>query len=132
MHRFVLLYHDCPPGFIKPSHWDFMLEADGVLKTWELRELPLSWHETLGQTQSGVNRAVVATQLADHRRDYLTYEGPLTENRGNVTRIAEGTFLEGEVNDSSLTVTLFSPTVRGVVVLIRIAETDEWQLTAGD
>ena len=43
MPRFVLLHHECPPGYVKPSHWDFMLEFGDVLWTWELRELPAGW-----------------------------------------------------------------------------------------
>lgn len=33
---------------------------------------------------------LVAEKIADHRPHYLTYEGPLTENRGSVKRLARG------------------------------------------
>ena len=35
-------------------------------------------------------RHLTAERLADHRRVYLTYEGPVSEERGHVTRVAEG------------------------------------------
>lgn len=31
-----------------------------------------------------------AERLADHRREYLTYEGPVSGGRGRVRRVAEG------------------------------------------
>jgi hypothetical protein len=139
MPRFVLLYHECPPGFIKPSHgftkpshWDFMLEADGVLKTWELRELPLSWQKALNTAKAQENRTVVATRLGDHRLEYLTYEGFLTDNRGSVTRVAKGTFHEIKDADNCLTVALQGQTIQGTAILNRIAETNEWHLSTAD
>lgn len=132
MPRFALLYHECPPGFIKPSHWDFMLEADGVLQTWELRELPHSWQQALRPEESQENRAVVATRLADHRLEYLTFEGRLTENRGRVTRVAQGTYHEISASDNCVTISLQGQIIQGTTILNRIAETNEWQLNSAD
>ena len=58
MPRFVILEHDHPE-----RHWDLMLEANGVLRTWRLHAAP-----ELGNT-------VVATPSFDHRLAYLDYEG---------------------------------------------------------
>ena len=132
MRRFVLLYHECPSGFIKPSHWDFMLEADGVLKTWELRELPRSWQKALRTKETREGRTVVATRLADHRLDYLTFEGSLTKNRGSVTRVAQGTFHEIKDDDNCLTVALHGQTIQGTAILEQITETNEWHLSTAD
>jgi len=94
--RFVLLRHECPAEFEKPSHWDFMLERDGVLMTWELRQLPRCWSAAL-HVESPVSPTVPATRLADHRLDYLDYEGPLSDDRGSVRRVDYGTYnLMGE------------------------------------
>ncbi len=35
-------------------------------------------------------RQVEAERIADHRPFYLTYEGPVSQGRGTVTRLAEG------------------------------------------
>lgn len=78
MPRFVILAHDHP--FL---HWDLMLEAGGVLQTWRLAQPP-----ELGRT-------IDATALADHRVMYLDYEGPVSGNRGSVTRWDAGEFNEG-------------------------------------
>ena len=90
MPRFVLLRHQCPPGYEKPSHWDFMLEADGGLRTWELRELPSAWAALLGETSGSF--VVKATPLPDHRLAYLDFEGPLSGDRGSVHRCDGGTY----------------------------------------
>ena len=84
MPRFVLLYHDCPPHLDKPSHWDFMLEDEDVLLTWALAQ-----HPTALEAEGS---PIVAAQLADHRLAYLDYEGPVSGNRGHVTRVDAGTF----------------------------------------
>jgi hypothetical protein len=123
MPRFVLLRHECPPGFAKPSHWDFMLEADGVLLTWELRELPAAWDGT------GLD-SVNATWLPDHRLAYLDYEGPVSGDRGDVRRVAAGTFELLEQNEQRIGATFDSSTIRGTIELTRT--TDNWQLRVTD
>ena len=73
--RFVVLRHD---GY-GPTHFDLMFEmAPGSkLATWRADHWPLLDNSRV-------------TALSDHRADYLTYEGPLTNNRGSVTRITTG------------------------------------------
>jgi hypothetical protein len=85
MQRFVLLRHDCPPAFGKPSHWDLMLERDGALMTWNLPTLPEAWQAAAGN-RSDVPIELTAERLADHRIAYLDYEGPVSGNRGRVAR----------------------------------------------
>ena len=71
--RFVILKHDSP--FV---HWDFMLQRGDVLATWRLLAVPelKAW--------------LPAERLADHRTDYLDYEGPVSGNRGTVKRVMAG------------------------------------------
>ena len=77
MMRYVVLRHE---GVTDP-HFDLMLEREegGVLATWRTPVWPLENKTEL-------------TSLPDHRRDYLTYEGPLSAGRGHVSRVAQGTF----------------------------------------
>lgn len=74
--RYVVLRHS---GVDEP-HFDFLFEtADGSpLVTFRLAEWPIS-------------EPVEAIQLKDHRRAYLTFEGPIPGDRGRVDRMAEGT-----------------------------------------
>ena len=79
MPRYAILAHDWPT-----PHFDLLLEADGVLKSWRLLARP-----TPGTT-------VPATPTADHRLHYLDYEGPVSGNCGTVTRVASGEY-EGDI-----------------------------------
>ncbi|MCS7047501.1 MAG: hypothetical protein NZO58_14185, partial [Gemmataceae bacterium] len=74
MPRYVILEHDHPA-----LHWDFMLERGDVLRTWRLPAPP-----SIGK--------IAAQALADHRRAYLDYEGPVSGNRGTVRRWDAGTY----------------------------------------
>ena len=64
MLRFVLLKHTLPEESPRATHWDFMLEREGVLRTWALEAEPTSGLE------------ISAEQLPDHRLAYHDYEGP--------------------------------------------------------
>ena len=72
---YVVLHHS---GHGAP-HFDLMVErpdADG-LATWRLP----TWPPT---------GPIAAVALADHRRHYLTHEGPVSGGRGTVRRVASG------------------------------------------
>ena len=128
MPRFVLLNHECPLGSAKPSHWDFMLEADGVLWTWELLALPAPWLVTIGETASGAHEFVIATRLADHRLAYLDFEGPLTGNRGHVTRVASGEFEILEHTPQRLVIRLADKSLPGTIELAETKQLGQWIL----
>lgn len=62
-----------------------MLEHRGVLITWELPTLAF---DTLPATFEQLR----IQRLADHRIAYLTYEGPVSSDRGTVTQVDSGAF----------------------------------------
>ena len=74
MPRFVVLHHDFPAGHARRPHWDLMLEWGQSLRTWAVASEP------------GGAIEIEAEALPDHRLAYLDYEGPLSGNRGSVTR----------------------------------------------
>jgi hypothetical protein len=73
--RYVVLRHEGVPD----PHFDLMFETSpgSPLATWRSPAWPIAEDMPL-------------TPLADHRRDYLTYEGPVSGGRGSVRRVAEG------------------------------------------
>lgn len=73
MMRFALLAHDFPT-----PHWDLLLEAGPACRTWRILTDP---------TQPG---PYPAKPLPDHRLHYLTYEGPVSGDRGSVKRVDSG------------------------------------------
>ncbi len=80
MPRFVVLRHEMPAGPCAGVHWDLMLESAGRLRTWALAKEPAETGE------------IAAQALGDHRLDYLEYEGPVSGDRGTVTRWDSGQY----------------------------------------
>lgn len=102
---FVILRHTLPAHADRPSHWDLMLATDesGPLWTWELLEEPV-----MGQSQW-------ARRLPDHRREYLFYEGPVSNDRGAVQRWEQGELVWCQRSDMSMAAEL-----HGVVLVARV------------
>lgn len=109
MPRFVILEHDHPM-----LHWDLMLEAGLVLRTWRLAAPP-----RCGQ-------AITATAVFDHRLHYLDYEGPISGGRGRVVRWERGTFAGHVQSESPIVVSLQGEQLHGVLRLEQI-EGDSWR-----
>jgi len=86
MAAYVVLHHRIDPSDSMPgreTHFDWMFDNGRSLWTWATEPLPNV--ETVGP--------VPAIRLADHRRDYLEYQGTLTGNRGEVSRVEAGDFV---------------------------------------
>ena len=107
MPRFVILEHDHPH-----LHWDLMLEAGPVLRTWRLHAPPLP------------GQSVAATPSLDHRLVYLDYEGPISGGRGTVTRWDGGEFAWESETDERLIVQLHGGRLHGRGILTRSGQ--EW------
>jgi hypothetical protein len=137
MPRFVLLYHQCPPSYVRASHWDLMLESGGALRTWALERLPQAWRDVHARTVA-IDRgcpglaeadAVVAEQLGDHRLDYLHLEGSLSGDRGSVVRVGEGTYHTESEQAVCWQFTLQGQEVSGCVTLTwPDSESSQWTL----
>ncbi len=65
------------------AHDDWMFEADGVLVTFQCPVAPAAL---------AVGAEVTVRRLADHRRAYLTYEGPVRGGRGSVRIVDRGRY----------------------------------------
>jgi hypothetical protein len=74
--RYVVLHHS---GIPEP-HFDVMFDTGdaGLLVTWRSPVWPIA-------------QPTMLTRLVDHRREYLTFEGEISGDRGRVDRVAEGT-----------------------------------------
>lgn len=114
MPRFVILRHDSPKG----EHFDFMLEAAGVLKTWALPSPPNAGTE------------MDCEALPDHRLAYLEYEGPISGQRGSVTQWDHGTYTLEHHTDTEWAVILSGQIFAGRAALLRSAdEPNHWQVS---
>ena len=65
------------------KHFDMMLASGEALATWQLAASP---------ADLPVGAPLPARRLADHRSEYLTYEGPVSRGRGRVDILDSGTF----------------------------------------
>jgi len=82
--RFVVLRHNVGPGTSRAGelHFDWMFEIDGMLRTWATAPI-----ERFDQSIE-----LDCHRLADHRIDYLDYEGEISGDRGSVSRVLSGSF----------------------------------------
>ncbi len=62
-------------------HYDLMLSQGDVLATWQLQQSP---------EEMVIGRSIPARKLPDHRKAYLTYQGPVRGGRGEVAMLDEG------------------------------------------
>ena len=117
MWRYVILRHEMPAEAARTSHWDLMLEFDGVLRTWALGKLPCA----------GAVMDVEA--LPDHRMDYLEYEGPVSGGRGTVRHWDEGTFRLLRASDLEMVIELMGRRLHCVARLNQQTDSHLWRLT---
>ena len=110
MKRFVVLRHEMPQ---RPLHWDFMLESSDALRTWALDAEP------------AVGLSITSEALADHRAVYLDYEGPISGDRGHVTRWDWGSYEMLIDGDNQIVARLEGQKLNGEVVLQRDPENDQ-------
>lgn len=82
--RYVVLLHRWAEGQSRRGgdHYDWMFETEGGLWTW-------ATDDSLSSDRPAM---IAATRLPDHRTEYLDYEGPVSGNRGTVSRVEAGRF----------------------------------------
>jgi hypothetical protein len=114
--RFVVLFHRLPAGGERGDHWDLMFEAGGTLRTWALEAEPTA----------GI--AIGALELPDHRLAYLDYEGPVSGDRGVVSRWDEGRYETIERDADHWRVRLAGSRVVGEARLARL-DAQRWSVS---
>lgn len=100
----------------EPTHWDLMLEADGVLRTYRL-DLP---------PEDLADRACTATQIHDHPLRFLTYQGGVNKGLGNARIVDSGTYQQIEDSGQSIRLDFNGEILRGEFSLARI-KGDVWE-----
>lgn len=96
-----------PADAARGSHWDLMIEVGDVLWTWAMDELPAA------------GGSCPATRLPHHRRTYLTYEGPVSGDRGDVARYDGGEYELLQQTSDRFVLRLAGGKVQGVAELQR-------------
>lgn len=123
--RFVIQKHKA-----STLHYDFRLEADGVLKSWAVPKGP--------STDTRVKRLAVPTE--DHPLDYIDFEGTIPKNEyggGTVIVWDRGTYrnlkdksIAQSIEDGQVEVWLEGEKIQGGYALVRTGkgENERWLL----
>lgn len=101
--RFAILAH----RINESVHWDLLLELperDG-LAAWRIHRPPEQWPHT-HQDPAAPDSWLTVEELAPHRKVYLTYEGPVSGNRGTVEQVDGGRLTIHRYAEQSVTVTI--------------------------
>ena len=115
--RFVVLFHAHPS---EGNHYDLMIEDGATLATWRIEQPP----DSLAGDQS-----IACQPIDDHRLAYLEYEGPVSGNRGHVTRHDAGTCTMSDRSLSPIQVHFDGGRLKGRFVMERVESTpDQWRL----
>ncbi|MFP4054547.1 MAG: hypothetical protein ACLFV7_11870 [Phycisphaerae bacterium] len=113
--RFVIQIHS---GW-GPTHFDLMIEEGDALATWQLDRCPWDARDRFE-----------CLRIADHRRAYLDYEGPVSRGRGRVDIHTAGVAELTCFSEDRLEGVLVASGERRPFGLVR-EEGDQWLLVVG-
>jgi len=128
--RYVVQQHDLSAF----RHWDLMLEQTEALATWQLGVPPelvaaSAEPEAPAATAPLDTQGIPAKRLADHRKAYLDYEGPISGDRGEVHIVDSGTYTVLAADEMEWLIEVAGRVLRGRFRLVRGGETpDGWRL----
>lgn len=112
--RFVVQRHQKEP---EPTHWDLMLERDGILETYRLALPPEKWGK----------EAIEAVKIFDHPLKFLSYEGGVNKGKGRVEIADCGTYRLIKKDETQQQISFTGKLLKGEYQLCLI-ESDRWKL----
>lgn len=115
MPRFVVLWHKAGPALDRASHFDLLFEDGESARTWSVEN----------QIESGIDQ--VAIELPRHRLHYFEYEGPLSNDRGSVSRRDQGNYQLLRATDDQFQIEIDGKQLQGKLRFTRI-DRERWNL----
>ena len=108
--KFVIHFHQ--DHHSEEDHYDFMVEpvdTTELLFTWRIKksDMPL--------LQSG--SIITAFKIQDHRKKYLSYEGPISCDRGRVEIFDSGKYETVQWEKDAIHITLIGKVLQGKIKL---------------
>lgn len=119
MPRFVVLLHETPSDYVRPTHYDVMLEDGESLLTFAIPLPPEADH------------AQLVERIANHRIEYLALEGEIPGGRGTVKRVDQGTFEWIDRAEKQWRVRVVGRSLQGVFRFDRL-ESDAGEVRIGE
>ena len=110
--RFVIQKHQLATDI----HWDFMLESGSILETYRLDKSP---EDTLRNPANAV-------KIFDHALKFLTYQGPLSKDRGSVCIVESGKYQITHQDQGRIVLNLKGQILKGIFALTHIKD-DHWR-----
>lgn len=121
MSQTVILIHTLPN---EPSHFDWLIDQPEINSEHRLLSFRCQYRP---DTPSSSTQLV--KHLPDHRSAYLNYEGPVSNNRGSVHRIAVGSIIELVKSAHSISILIQWDSNRNHYMLSKSAPNSNlWQL----
>lgn len=116
--QFAILHHQQ----MHYTHWDLLLELPQreLLATWRVECPPETWGE------AGI---LPVQALPDHRRLYLDYQGPISGQRGTVSRFDRGLLHIVQLSPKNIVAEVRGDKLRGRLELQETAMPRLWKLT---
>ena len=115
--KFVVHHHTSRPG--EDDHYDLMIDEGDTLATWRVSLEGMA--RLIGGDTAG------ATKIADHRREYLSYEGPVSCDRGMVKIMDSGECEMADHSDSARRYRMKGKELRGTMS-ISLLHGDRWEI----
>lgn len=116
MPRFAVLWHETSASMDRKSHFDLLFEVDSTALTWSV------------ENKFEPHLEIRARSLPAHRLDYFNYEGPVSRDRGIVSRWDRGEYRLIAAECDRFAAAVRGAQLRGLIQLRRKAD-DDWVLT---
>ena len=110
--KFVIQHH-----ITEPEHYDLMVEKSDILATWQISVRDIISFE------SGTE--IAAVKIQDHRKKYLSYEGPVSCDRGRIEIHDTGEYTEKLMDDKNLKISIKGKKLKGLLN-IKLKKSDQY------
>ncbi|HOO70915.1 MAG TPA: DNA polymerase ligase N-terminal domain-containing protein [Spirochaetota bacterium] len=113
--KFVIHHH-----VTVPEHYDLMLEEEDSLLTFRIER------GDVGKLVTGP--PLTAERISDHRKRYLSYEGPVSCDRGHVSFFDRGEYEKISSDMTTFTIALTGEKIKGRYRFSRSSEEKYWTI----
>ena len=102
--KFVLQHHTNGT-----DHFDLMIESEKSMLTWQISTNDMKYLLK--------GKQISAARIKDHRKEYITYEGPISGNRGEVKILDSGLCYILTMNKDITEVRFYGKLINGILFL---------------